>query len=121
MEKLVRGIDPFVGDGNISSFPSSRRNYDKQPKRQVLCRNIITLGEKYIMDKERLGGGKNSTKFPDNIYDILETCNLVFTLCPLSKDDIDMSDTALLDFMKDKVSPYYADFTNVLFDTANTQ
>jgi hypothetical protein len=59
MEKLVRSIDPFVGDGNISSFPSSTRNYDKQPKRHVLCINIITLGEKYIVDKERLGGGKN--------------------------------------------------------------
>jgi hypothetical protein len=31
-----------------------------------------------------------------------------------------MSDTDFMDFMKDKVSPYYADFTNVLFDTANT-
>jgi hypothetical protein len=116
LAQIIPPGDKAITGGSIASYPHIQ-GIDNTPQRK-----IITLGEKCIVNRET----NAKTPFPDNIVDMLETGNLLFSLSPIGANDINVKDTAFNDWMLENanVSSSYSDMTifpvDVLDDTLHS-
>lgn len=109
MQYITREVYPLsLSGGTISSFP-------KLQGKPNLARaeTIINLGANGLVNKENCG-----KPFPDNMVDMLETCNLVLELQPLTAKQVNLSNTLLCNWMSAQLhcSHTYCDFTYFIFD-----